>query len=454
MRRFILLILALVLAASQLLAQRQLPPSFRPYTENWSFTTKKMLNATGYDFPVERAAVPAGWHLETRAAELRLDSTVTFQGYNSMPVDTFPVYRTLYKYPSDDVEVQEEYFYDNGAWVAEYRTTLFTDELGRLVSIQADTYDPEAQDWAADGLVDIFPRGNSPDQVDSLLAYAWSTAINDWELLAGIWNSFDEEGRLVESLSVIDLFGETFNLRDVYSYDTNGDNTLVESFLIFDGSQFPFVKQEKVYANHLLISETELMADVLGGFTPETRTTYTYTDFDEEETIESYQWDADNNNWVLTAADNYDYDAQQRVIAIETVYYADNVIQNRERLTYTYDDNDNLALETFFYFDFGQNIFVITDRTYYFYSTGTTSISRAPEAIRLVISPNPTYGPAQLSLESDSWVRLFDQSGRFVKVCRTVAGDSRLDLSGLAAGSYTVIVQSAGKYYSGKVIKY
>lgn len=60
------------------------------------------------------------------------------------------------------------------------RTTTITDELDRDVEILAELYDPAVQTWLLDSRLEMFPRGYSPELLDSVQASGWSANINDW----------------------------------------------------------------------------------------------------------------------------------------------------------------------------------------------------------------------------------------------------------------------------------
>ncbi|MBK9017340.1 MAG: hypothetical protein IPM82_26630 [Saprospiraceae bacterium] len=98
------------------------------------------------------------------------------------------------------------------------------------------------------------------------------------------------------------------------------------------GQELPSSIVEMEYQNHLLTLETTLGLDGTGGFVPETKTAYSHTIFDKQETVESYEWDFSINDWFNTLSNSYEYDDLQRLSAKETVHHLQGD-EERFRLT-------------------------------------------------------------------------------------------------------------------------
>lgn len=452
MKNIVLSALCWALAISQIIAQKSLPPSISAYSSNWTYTIKKLLNAADFKLP---SAANAGVFqvLNDRSTDLQLDSTLTFYDYGLNGNDSLPIFRTIYTYPATATKVQVEYQMENSVWLANNRGTLIYDEQERLVEIIAESFDNATQMFELDSRIEVFPHGNSPDLVDSTIVSVWNPAVQAWLPVTSIWNSFDDEGKITESLSLVTIFGLPLQYKDIYTYDSNGDNILIESFALQGADIVPTSNLEMEYQNHLLTLETNLNFDGIGGFVPETQTAYLYTDFDKLERVENYEWDINTNDWFVTQSDSYEYDNLQRLAAKETIHYFQGS-EERYRYTYAYIEDENLALETSYFWDISTNEFLVDTRKYYFYSSGVSAAPYIPQPVyALNMSPNPTTRFAQIRLEGEVSVQVFDGMGRLVQWQNDETGQVNLDMFELPAGIYTIRALDSSKYYVGKLVK-
>lgn len=452
MKNLVLPALCWALAMSQSFAQKTLPPSVAEYAVNWTYTVKKMLNAAGFELPQTDAPSGAKPVVEARASELQLDSTLTYYDYGLNGNDSLPLLRTTYTYPVTGIQVLIESQYEVDAWKLANRTTLIYDEQERLVETFAQVYDPSVPTWVNDSRLEMFPRGDSPDLLDSVIVSAWNVDLGDWQRLMTISNSYDNLERLSESLTVIDVFGQPLNLKDVYTYDANGDNSLIESFYLESGLEILASSIEMAYENHLVTLETSLVFDGLG-MVPESQVTYDYTNSGLAETIEYFEWDTGNADWAKTQTDTYEYDDLQRLEARETRLYFEG-LEERYRYTQAYVEDELLFLETSYFFDFNQNQFLVDDKKYYYYSGQVSEAPNQPKpVIALGMYPNPTSGVAQLDLDGEVSVQVFDGVGQLVYSLTEEGGRVNLDLSELPAGVYSIRAFAEDKYYAGRLVK-
>ncbi len=263
---------------------------------------------------------------------------------------------------------------------------------------------------------------------------------------------FEDEDRQLESLTSVDAFGEPYLFKDVYTYDANGDNDLIETFLVDGGQELPSSRLEMEFENHLLTLETAFEFDG-AGFLPQIKVAYEHTSFEKEETVERYEWDASTGDWFNTQTDTFEYDGLQRLGAKETTFHYQGEIE-RYRFTYAYIEDENLALETSYFFDFNQNEFLVGDRKYYYYGSGVSAAPYIPQPVyALNMSPNPTTRFAQIQLEGEVSVQVFDGMGRLVQWQNDESGQVNLDLYELPAGIYTIRALDSSKYYVGRLVK-
>ena len=114
--------------------------------------------------------------------------------------------RNIHTYPNSDTEVITEYFFDLDHWVPLSRTTLISDDLGRLVDAFAMIYDEATGTYLPDSRILFYPYENSLTEADSFFVFGWAPELKDWHRLLAVWNRFDASGQLKESLSSTELF--------------------------------------------------------------------------------------------------------------------------------------------------------------------------------------------------------------------------------------------------------
>ncbi len=447
-----LFLLCAALSNTLAMAQKQLPPSALPAAENLTYTLVKALQRAGFELPV-RAGTTAP--AVSRAAELRLDSTKTFYGYdlNGTP-DSTPLFRTVYQYPDPLVSVATEYQYDGGAWITLNRSTQYSDDQGRLVEVFAELFDPLTHDFRPDSRLEIYPRGDSPELIDSAFTTYWSVETNDWVELITIWNTYDDQEQLLESLTRLNILGDFLLFRDVFTYDDFGNNTLIESFALLGQDEFPAGRREMTYnQNNQLMTVTALSLDDFGVYQPQSQVTYTYTVFGNEAQVNSYEWNGAQQNWIQTESITYNYDNQQRVVARETRFFHQSDPEERELVNFEYVEGADLALETLFIWDSASETYFLSDKKYYYYSSGSTALDPTPEPVQqLSVSPNPTQGLVRLSVGEETGIQVFSLSGQLMQSVILQPGQM-LDLSALPAGIYSISARDTQGYYLGKVVK-
>lgn len=445
-----LLALFLTLTATTAFSQQQLPASLRPYAVNLTYTLVKSLHRAGYDMPT-MAARPVHQGVSQRNV-LQLDSTKTYFGYNlNGPGDSTPLSRTIFTYPSDNVKVEADYQYENGAWTPLSRSTFISDSQKRLVEVLAETFDPGSQGYVPDSRLEIFPHGDSPELKDSVFTYAWDTVAMDWAPFIIIKNTFDDQNRLQESLSQVNYLGDPLVFQDVYSYDANGDNHLIESFIQQDGAVFPTERSDLAYADHLLIEIAVSSFDGVG-FQPQSRANYAYTLFGALRLIMNFEWDAAINNYRMIQRIEYAYDNAQRLSSEETTFMNPNAADERYLKVYAYIQDENLSQEMGFFWDDDLFDWILDTKKHYYYN-GLSVVDPLPGVARdLAAWPNPTVGVVQLTLESDASVQVFDLAGQLVQSRQMQPGQA-LDLSALPAGLYVVTALQGADYYTGRIVK-
>jgi len=432
-------------------AQKTLPQSMQPYFENLNPKAVSALTKAGFDLAANPSAVDKPG-APMRSNALQLDSTKTYFGYDFVGTDdTLPLYRTIYQYPQPDIEFEYEYQYDMDAWQTVSRSKTSKDNLGREVEVFSEEFDAAINDFKPNSKLVVFPHSNSLVLIDSFQVYGWDTVAVDWLLLFYSKNLYDAQDRLVESINSFDYFGQALLLKDVYTYDANGDNTLVESFALFGGLEIPSGKREMEYQNHLLTEAIAFSDDGMGGLIAQNKTTYTYTSFDKQEQVNTYSWSLAANDWKQTQGNLYGYDSAQRVNAQENVIYAEDGSEERNLSKYDYVEDDQLNSEANYYWSVSN--YYLSDRIFYYYSDGTLS-DKEPihPGLKLDISPNPTSGVVRLNLEAPAMIRIYNTQGEMVS-SGEYQPNYTLHVSDLPSGLYFISARTENEQYVGRLIK-
>jgi len=432
-------------------AQKTLPSNVMPYIANWNHTTTKALERAGFEVEKHHPATTTPLTAQNRSGGLQLDSTITYYGYVPGLQDSTPIFRTTYQYPQPKLEIETVFQMENNAWLALYRSNIHKDALGRIVEVYAEANDPDQNEFVPDSRILIYPHQNSLDLIDSFFVFGWDQDAAEWMLLFLTQNQFDGSGRLLESISSFDYFGEQIILKDVHTYDANGDNTLIVQYAVFEGVEFNTARQDLEYQNHLLVQATSSSVDLFGEVAPYSQERYVYTNFGKVQQHNSYEWSYDEEDWVQTGAVLFAYDNVQRVNSMETVVYTAGEPDQRDLETYAYIEDEHLSvLATYFWTG---DEFMLSDREYYYYSGGTSS---SPEpvfaALPLSFSPNPTQGSARLNLTEPSLVQIFDTHGRLLNSGEYQPG-TLLNLNDLPNGLYIVTARTAGELFMGRLVK-
>jgi hypothetical protein len=444
-----LLPLLLVLIANSVFAQKQLPRAVRPYAADWTWTLVKSMHRAGFDMPT----MP---HSETRGVQsrspLRLDSTKTFYAYSLSPAsDSVPFFRTTYTYLQTDTKIETDYQHTGADWLALSRTTLKADALGRLVLAEAEAYDPDAQTYHPDSKLEIYPHGDSPELIDSFFTWLWDSTALDWRIILSVRNTFDAQDRLVENLSSVDYFGDPAIFKEVYSYDDNGDNHLIEEFAILGDDVFPSARTEIDYVDHKPI---EVLYSEFDGteFYPKDRINYAYSLFGAVRLQMNFQWDIVSQTFKMNQRIEYGFDNAQRVASKINKIIEANGAEALDLTTYAYVEGDDLYLEMYLLWDDDAFDWKLDGKKYYYYDNALSADAPQGEALALAVWPNPATGLVRLSLPETGAVQVFDAAGRMV-LARDLQTDQALDITALPAGLYVLTAQSEGAFYRGKMLK-
>jgi len=455
MKHFILSALCWALTMGYANAQKQLAPHATTSKAEWPTALEKLMKDAGYVWSDEPENKRGPFNPDNTNGEMRLDSTILFYNYDATTTqDSTPLFRTVYTYPEEGTELSVESEYVNGQWFSLNRSTLVHDDLRRILTAYAEAFDFDTQSWEPDSKIENYPHGDDAELVDSLLVYGWSDETQSWILLLKNWNIFDDAGRLAQSYSLFDAFGEPLVYKDIYYYDSNGDNHLIESFLLLEGVEYLGGKEEILYENHQIISSTSYTSDGFGTFFPAELLEYTYTNEGLLETTAYYEWTVD---WVMIQTAAYEYDGEGRLKNLETQLFNlnPNGPDERDLTSYIYQEGEYISYTSYYVYDFDQEAFNLQDRTHYYYSEENTSaISDNPKQLFTIHPvPNPTVDFTEIQLEEKALVSLFDAQGRLLLSQHMSAGKTALNLQQLPSGIYQLNVHTDTAIYQGRIVK-
>ena len=452
--KFLLLpVLSWTLAISQIFAQNQLPASIQPYAVNWSYAVKDMLNASGYEVPGPRSNFDLANSLESRSQELQLDSIISYFGYGINLNDSIPLFRNIYTYPEPTVQVVVEYFFDQDHWTALRRSTLKSDNLGRMEETIAEAYDAEAGIFIPESRIRLFPRENSLELVDSLFIYEWSAAEKNWDRQLAVWNQHNELNQLTESKSSIEVFEMPFVFIDRYSYSIVGDLMEIHSFIVDSGLEISSGKKEFQYDNHLVTYVTTSVDNGTEGFVDQSRIEYNYNGFRKEELVIYYVYDFDKQEWTTTQIDGYVYDSEERVISKEEILFTPDGFGDRHKTEFSYVTDEYVASEAEYFYDNNTESWLLENKKFFYYDQ--LSAVEPDEEVTdnaLFLYPNPSSGVVQIKLVGDITIYVYSLSGQLVQRTHMAPSEKILNLGHLPAGMYQVMAKSNEDYFSGKLI--
>lgn len=436
------------LACTGLQAQRQLPLSVQPYAGYWDPAINQVLIAAGFTLPGDPSSTEAA-DPESRSVRLTLDSTLTFISYP----DSVPQFRSIFRYPFHGLQMEVESEWIGDSWMHLTQTNTVYDGLGRRVETYAFRYNPETEAYDPDSRLKAFPHGTSADQLDSLFVYGWSEELEDYHRLLATWNEYDSHDRLVRSVSALELFEFPIYFEDYYVYDAAGHLLSITSYNVEGDELIPAGLEEYTYEGDFLVDYVSFVSDGLGGYLPESRTTYTYNDQDLQDTLTYLAMDQTTGKWVETRQDVYGYDLEDRVVYVTTVA-ATETGSKRTRTVHTYVIDDYpAATRQLEWSDLNLN-WVLLETKYYFYREVISSTPDEPVADQaLFLWPNPSDGRVELQVSGRQVsVQVYSLAGQLLHRVQLPPGEKMIDLTRLPAGIYQVRARTEDDYFSGKLV--
>ncbi len=425
----------------------QLPQSAQPFAIHWPKSIIQNLQKIGADVQSQSLVVGA------RENVLQLDSTKTFYGYGlPTPTDSTPLFRSIYAYPQPNVLIETNDQFEN-SWITLNRNTTFFDNLGRTVEVLSEVKNENGSGYRPDSRIESFPHDNSPELLDSVFLYQWDSLASDWLRLLASYNVYDANDVLLENISTFDFFGQPILLKDVYTYDANGLNTLVETFGVNGSFEIQTAKRELTYVDGRLSSVLYYIIDDNGIFIPQSRNMYWFNNEGFKTVEVNFEWDFNTNDWLLRQQSTFDYDQEQRLTVSESNLFNQDGTVEGEKKTYTYAQGDQQAVETIYLKDPVDGAFLLDTRKFFYYN-GISSI-RGPQfqnKLSLNVIPNPTTDFIYLDLATPAVVQIYSTQGTMAHRIEYQPGKP-INLSEIPAGIYLIVAQSEQGVFSGRILK-
>jgi hypothetical protein len=444
MKQFLLPVLLWTLAISPIFAQSQMPSEAHYYVTELSQQSQRLLEIAGLLRTTEEPA-----RIETRATDLRLDSTATFHNYS--PTDSMPKTLTWYMYPQENATVNIDFAWDVDHWIISNRTTTLTDELGRIVDVIAQRWDETAQGYVPESRLEVFPHGDSHTQIDSFFVSVYVEG-GTWSREFSTWNTYNNADQITESLSEFVFFGESLHLLDKYFY-VNDRLDKVETYQVFEGEEMLGSVQFYLYQDGLVWATMTHVAAGIGELVPETREEYTYDENGQVILQNHYVYDFEKQDWKFYQADSYIYNALGRVTLQELVTIDGAGVTTRTRTISDYINDEYISVQENTLYDFASDTWHTIDKTFYHYSELVAVDPELPaDADKLIMFPNPTTGTINMEVDGETSVYVYGMNGQLLNAT-TIRQGQALDLSALPAGMYEVRANSISKSYAGKLIK-
>ena len=453
MKLLLLPVLTWTVAICQTFAQNQLPLSIQSYAVNWSYAVKDMLIASGYEVPGPKSNVDFAQHTNNRSEELQLDSIVSYFGYGINLNDSTPMLRNVFTCPEPTVQVVVEYFYDQDHWTALRRSTLKSDNLGRMEETIAESYDSDAGIYVPESRIRLYPRENSVDLVDSLFIFEWSVDDKNWDRQLAVWNQHNDLNQLTASKSSIEVFEMPFEFLDRYTYSPTGDLLRITSFILDGGLEISTGMKEYLYEGDLVSYVTTYVDNGPEGMLAQTRIEYIYNDFGKEDLVIHYVYDYDKQEWTNTQIDGYAYDVEERVSIKEVNLFLPGGIWDRHQTRYSYVSDEYFATEGNYFYDSNTESWLLENKKYFYYDQLSAVEPDLPsEANALFFYPNPSSGVVQIKLAGDVTFYVYSLSGQLVQKYQMSNGEKILNLGHLPAGMYQVLAKSGEELFYGKLL--
>lgn len=387
-----------------------------------------------------------------RSADPKLRRTETYQAYGQKnPTDSTAFLRATYDYPTPTERIETNFQFDGEVWVPQSRFRYTFDALQRITAFNSETYNASTKQFVPQARQQAYPHGNTL-QNDSLLVYNWSLAENKYVLTLKQTSTFNSKDQVKEINNTVSISGQTFRIKDVYSYDSNNNLTRTENFRYLEELAVKSGFTKYTYTNKLLITSTTYTAIGNTDSIPQAQITNRYNGLGLLEQTESFRWDFVSMTWSKSSSTIYGYDAAKKILFRETSVVNSGQPDQRSRAEFFYNKDGSSNFEVNYTFDANAQTFKLDNKKFYFYDPVSSLRDFSTPYKPLILYPNPTRGSLYLKLQDKAQIQVIGSNGQMLHTVVLTPGQV-LDLSSLPSGMYQVLAKEGTEFFGSKVLK-
>ncbi len=350
------------------------------------------------------------------------------------------------------------YDYDatNDMWNYSKQYLFTTDEQGRIISSLQQNYDLPSSSWVNEKYITY--HYNSAGKIDTIITQTWDDANNSWLNQTKEIKTLAGDTLLTEDLYQTWL-GDPNNVwmddyKYVYEYDQNGNDSIFEklTYNFLQGTWTPEFKYLYTYNDDNLIVERiyQVWDNTTNQLKNNSRNYYEY-DENGRNTLYLYQqWDDAANNWLnnFRALKEYNSTDYLTDLTYQNWDNANMVWQNSTYYQYEYMDIVKTAVHKYSWTN--PKGWEENSRNEYYWHSFETGVENSV-ASQKYIYPNPATDYVYLPVEK-GFVKIYSLDGKLIK--NLEINGSKLDISGINPGVYTIIINNANVSFTDKLIKF
>ncbi len=391
--------------------------------------------------------------------EYKLDSIQEFQ-YDAI-LDFQLIQRTHYTYDNDGTK-PTEYLYlkkELGSWLNDHRYNVTYNSDNNFLTENYQEWDETSMLW-----LDITRGDYEYDefQNNTVLTY-YSYDGTNWNFANRITKEFNANNQITYLLWEI-VYPETteiFQVQEFYTYDENGNNTLMEqqNWNSTSGEWENSQKFVMTYNGNLIIQQDSFIWT--GGpnwpATPQSRQIYSYTNSDIYNVVQQF----DSGSGLINSSIIYYTFNSGRPLEVEFKSWVNGAWKENSKFTFNYDGNGNTHEFYRYNWDDGLSTYIFNLKSLYFWSEAQPFVlgTSSHESLLAKMYPNPFKGELNISLksalESEGLLQMFDLQGKEISKIEIRQGvkSIKLNYPHLSKGVYFLHFNTAKTKQTFKIIK-
>lgn len=344
----------------------------------------------------------------------------------------------------------------NGAWQNSFLDVNEYNDNQHLIGNVYSSWNTSGSNW--DEVVITENSVNAAGMVDTSILRVYSIATSTWNLSTRYVNTYSPSGKLIENTTEGYSTGSwQYETRTQFTYDAN-DNQIVLSYDLYDApsSMFqPFYRSTNTIDLDGRVATTlaEYYNSDLQIWDVSTRSTNSYNANGKIAQIIHEGFTA--GNWVNSGRYTFTYDASGYLVVEQRELWNANAStwRNNGQIDYTNFPSGDVQQYISQAWDINTNTWVNAQRANYTYLEFSPSVIQKQQDAGVLVYPNPVKNAIQFSLKGNTLVSIYNSQGKFIKMQQLNAYDSKIDVSELSNGLYTVHFDSQGTQSVSKFIK-